>query len=62
MRLNQMDSQVAFVNDLYSNYMDDKETIGCFLLVYDMTPEPMWKSYPEVDFMSSGFPTKLESE
>ena len=62
MRLNQMASQVALVKALYSVSMDDIETIGCFLLLHDMTPEPMLKAYPEVDFLSSGFPAQLESE
>ena len=42
--------------------MDDKETIGFFLLLHDMTPEPMLKAYPEVDFLSSGFPAQSKLE
>jgi len=42
--------------------MDDKETVGCFLLLHDMTPEPMLNAYPEVDFLSSGMPSQSESE
>ena len=49
-----MSSQVALVKDFYSAFVDDKETVGCFLLLHDMTPEPMLKAYPKVDFMSSG--------
>jgi len=62
MFLNQMASQVAPVNALYSTSVDDKEIIGCFLLLYDMTPEPILNAYPEVDFLSSGFPAQSESE
>ena len=62
MRLNQKASQVALVNALYSASVDDKETIGCFLLLHDMTHEPMLKAYPEVDFLSLGFPSQSESE
>ena len=50
-----MASQVALVKTLYSAYVDDKETVGCFLLLHDMTLKPMLKAYPEVDFLSSGF-------
>ena len=62
MCLNQMASQVALVKALYSASVDDKETVGCFLLLHDMTLEPMLKTYPEVDFLSSGFPAQSESE
>ena len=62
MRLNQMDSQVALIKALYSASVNDKETVGCFLLLHDMTLKPMLKAYPEVDFMSSGFPTHSELE
>ena len=62
MCLNQMDSQVALVNNLYLVSMDDKETVGCFLLLHDTTLEPMLISYPEVDFMSSGLPAQSESK
>ena len=47
-----MASQVALVEDLYSVSVDDKETIGCFLLLHDTTPESMLKAYPEVDFQN----------
>ena len=57
-----MDSQVALVKALYSASVDDKETIGCFLLFHEMTPEPILNAYPEVDVLSSGFPTQSESE
>ena len=49
-----MASQVALLKVLYSNYVDDKEIVGCFLLLHDMIPEPMLKTYPQVDFLSSG--------
>ena len=62
MHLNQMASQVALVNALYLAYVDDKETVGCFLLLHDTTPVPMLNAYPEVDFMSSGFPAQSESK
>ena len=58
MCLNKMASQESLVKYLYSSYVDDKETIGCFLLLHDMTPEPMLKAYPEVDLLSSGFPAQ----
>ena len=57
-----MASQVALVKALYSAFVDDKETVGCFLLLHDMTPEPVLKAYQDVDFLSSGFPTQSESE
>ena len=62
MHLNQMASQVALVKALYSVYVDDKETVGCFLLLHDMTLEPMLKAYQEVDFLSSGFPAQSKSK
>ena len=46
--------QVVMVKDLYSDYVDDKETIDYFLLLHDMTLEPMLNAYPEVDFLPSG--------
>ena len=49
--LNQTASQVALHRALYSAYVDDKETVGCFLLLHDMTPEPMLNANPEVDFL-----------
>ena len=62
MCLNQMASQVALVKALYSASVDDKETVGCFSLLHDMTPKPILNAYPEVDFLSLGFPTQSESK
>jgi hypothetical protein len=38
---NQTTSQVALVKALYSDYVDNKEVVGCFLLLHDTTPDPI---------------------
>jgi len=39
--LNQTTSHVALAMALYSASVDDRETVGCFLLLHDTTPDPM---------------------
>ena len=41
-----MDSQVVLVKALYSASVDDKETIGYFLLLQDTARKPILKAYP----------------
>jgi len=50
---NQTTSQAALMTALYSASVEDKATVGCFLLIHEMIVGPMLKVYPVVDFLSS---------
>ena len=60
--LNQIASHVALDMALYSAYVDDRETIGCFLLLHETTLDPMLNAYSVVDLLSSRFPAQSELE
>ena len=59
--LSQTASQAAMHAALYSAYVEDSATIGCFLLIQENTPEPSEKQYPEIDFLESQSPAQSES-
>ena len=42
--------------------MVEVATNDCFTLLQDIAPSTNKKTYPDVDFLESGHPVKLESE
>jgi len=44
-----MASFVAEATNIYSNSIDEKAIVACFLLCHDVVPPPNKKTYLEVD-------------
>jgi hypothetical protein len=59
---NQINSQVAVDNALYSASEDDLETVTCFFAFHETREEPKKKQYPEVDLLVSKQPAQSASE
>ena len=61
-RLSQSASHAAVHAALYSASVDERATVGCFLLSQDITPEASMKQYPVVDRLLSLSPAQSESQ
>jgi hypothetical protein len=47
---------------LYSASVEERATVGCFLLIQEMQPEPSVKQYPVTERLESTSPAQSESQ
>jgi hypothetical protein len=59
---NQISSQVAVDNALYSASEDDLETVTCFFAFQETRDDPKKKQYPDVDLLVSKHPAQSALE
>src|SRR5271169_3072689 len=48
-----MDSFAACVRAMYSDSVEERATVGCFLAAHEIAPPHKVKIYPPIDFLSS---------
>jgi hypothetical protein len=61
-RRNQRSSLVAVAIDLYSAFVEERETICCFLVFHEIREELSMVKYPVVDRRVIGQPAQSESQ